>query len=398
MPAVTVLSGFSPAATYAVARALLAADPSLLLIRHDLTGVRAGVVHRVVRSGTEVLEDERVTLVHGCVACTLREDVLPALVRLARAHPDRGLLLMLPEAVEPETLARAQGWCLVDGAPVTDAVRFDSYVTVVDSARVLADLTASDDLRDRQMHAADDDHRTVADVVARQIEYADTVLLWGDAPGGAFDTTRLSVLLHRLAPWATQLTSNTPYVDCVELAGALRDTGRHRPDTPGVLARGLEGYAVGIHEPVPDCGVVSSVFRARRPFHPERLNAVLSAVTAHTMRSRGHFWLATQPDAAIAWEGGGGGLSMGSLGRWLAALPEDQWAGESEGRRLAASVDWDPYYGDRSTQLALVGLDFDPADLHRQLAACLLTDAELAAGQDEWRTWPDPFAGCFAHS
>src|SRR5687768_7314493 len=90
-PAVTVLSGFWPAVTFAAARALLAADPSLMLIRHDLSGVRDGVVHRVVRTGTGILEDERVDLVHGCVSCTLREDVLPTLVRLARSHPGRDL-------------------------------------------------------------------------------------------------------------------------------------------------------------------------------------------------------------------------------------------------------------------------------------------------------------------
>lgn len=383
MPAVTVLSGFSPAATHAVARTLLADDPRLILIRHDLTGVRDGIVHRIVRTARQVLEDERVTLVHGCVSCTLREDVLPTLVRLARAHPDRDQALMLPEAVEPEAVAAATGWCLVDGAPVTDHVRFESYTTVVDAGRVLDDLTSTDSLSDRALHAADDDHRTVADVVARQIEYADTVVCWGDPPNGPFDGTRLAVLLHRLAPWAAHVP-----------AAGFRPVARHRPGTPGVLARGLEGYPVGVHEPVPDCGVVSVLFRARRPFHAGRLNDTLGAIVGPTLRGRGHLWLANRPDTAIAWDSAAGGLSMGSLGRWLAALPEERWEEASEDRRLAAAVEWDPYYGDRGNQLAFVGLGLDAADLHRRLAACLLTDEELAAGQETWMTWSDPFAGC----
>ncbi|GLH97269.1 CobW family GTP-binding protein [Phytohabitans aurantiacus] len=377
MPAVTVLSGFSPAATHAVARGLLADDQRLILIRHDLTGVRDGIVHRIVRTAGEVLEDERVTLVHGCVSCTLREDVLPTLVRLARAHPDRDQVLMLPEAVEPEAVAAATGWCLIDGAPVTDHVRFASYTTVVDAGRVLDDLTTTDSLRDRALHAADDDHREVADIVARQIEYADTVVMWG------FGEMSLPVLLHRLAPWATHVP-----------AAGFRPEARHRPGTPGVLVRGIEGYAVGVHEPVPDCGVVSMLFQARRPFHAGRLNDALNTIVRPTLRGRGHLWLANRPDTAIAWDSAAGGLSMGSLGRWLAALPEERWEEASEGRRLAATVEWDPYYGDRGNQLAFVGMELDAADLHRRLAACLLTDDELAAGEDTWKTWSDPFAGC----
>jgi hypothetical protein len=194
-PAVTVLSGFWSAAAIAVARSLLSADPSLILIRHDLSGIRDGLVHRIVLTATGVLEDDTITLVHGCVLCTLREDVLPGLVRLARSHLDRDLVLVLPEVIEPQALADACAVCRVDDVALTETVRIDSFVTVVDAQRVLPDLTTTDDLIHRRMHAADDDHRSVANVVARQIEYADTVVLWGESPT-AFDTARLTVLLH----------------------------------------------------------------------------------------------------------------------------------------------------------------------------------------------------------
>jgi G3E family GTPase len=390
-PAVTVLSGFSPGATLAVARTLLADDPSLVVVRHDLSGVRAGQVHRIVRTGTGVLEDERVTLVHGCTSCTLREDVLPTLVRLARSLPDRDLVLVLPEAVDPRALAHAFGSFLVRGAPVSDALRVNSFVTVVDAERALADLRTTDDLIQREMHVADDDHRAVASVVARQIEYADTIVLYGRSPGDADATARLSVLLQQLAPWATHFDADEKM-----LAHRLRRTGRHRPDVPGVLARGLEGMAVVEPEPVPERGVVSAVFRARRPFHPRRLHRAFESVTTDVLRSRGHLWIASQPELAISWESAGGRVAMGPLGLWLAAMPDSQWDEASEQRRLAAAMEWDPYYGDRNTHLVFVGLDLDPVELDRRLCACLLTDTELAAGEDDWRTLSDPFAGVFA--
>lgn len=394
-PSLTVLSGFWRSATYAVARALLVADPALLLVQHDLADLTAGTVHRVVRDSTGVLEDERITLAHGCVSCTLREDVLPTLARLARAQPDRDLLLMLPEVVEPEAVAAVCAHCLVDGAPITDLLQIDSYVTVVDAEHLLDGLISTDDLKHLGIAAADNDDRALADVIVRQIEYADTIVLWGQSREGMYDTSRLSVLLERMAPWATQVRVNGDLVDTAALTRQLRGTLRHRPETPGILTRGLEGYTLGVHEPHPDCGIVSVVFRARRPFHPQRLHDVLEDINDEVVRSRGHLWLASQPDTVIAWDFAGGGLSLGSLGRWLAALPDPYWDDVSDHRRLAAALDWDPYYGDRNQHLVFIGLDLDPAALGRTLTRCLLTDGELADGSDTWRSYNDPFTGCF---
>ncbi|MGW4465756.1 CobW family GTP-binding protein [Micromonospora sp. NPDC004704] len=395
-PAVTVLSGFWPGATFAVARALLADDPTLLLVRHDLTGVRDGHVRRVVRDHTGIVEDESVTLAHGCVSCTLREDVLPTVARLARTHPRRDLVLMLPEVVEPEAVAAACAHHLLDGVPFADLVRVDSYATVVDAEHLLDGLGSTDDLVTLGIEAAEDDDRALADVITRQIEYADTVVLWGRSPDGAYDSDRLAILLHRIAPWAVHVTAaEDGLVDATALSRQLRHTHRHRPETPGVLARGIEGYPLGVHEPLADSGVVSAVFRARRPFHPDRLHDVLETVTGEALRSRGHLWLASQPETVVAWEFAGGGLNLGTLGRWLVNLPPERWTGASDQRRLAADLDWDPYYGDRHSHLVFIGLDLDPVEIHRLLAGCLLSDTELADGELEWMTYPDPFAGCF---
>ncbi|GGL98826.1 MULTISPECIES: CobW family GTP-binding protein [Micromonospora] len=394
-PSLTVLSGFWPAATYAVARALLAADPTLILIRHDLADLGNGTVHRIVRDSGGRLEDERITLAHGCASCTLREDVLPTLARLARAHPRRDLVLMLPEVVEPEAVAAVCAHCRVDEVPLTDLVRIDSYLTVVDAEHLLDGLASTEGLKALGIQAADNDDRALADVIARQIEYADTLVLWGRSRDGAYGLDGSAVLLERMAPWATQVRVDGDVVDADALTRRLRGTHRHRPETPAVLARGLEGRSLGRHEPQSDCGVVSVVFRARRPFHPRRLHDVLEDVNSDVVRSRGHLWLASQPETVVAWEFAGGGLRLGSLGRWLVALPDAHWDGISDHRRLAAALDWDPYYGDRHQLLVFVGMDLDPDALHRTLADCLLTDAELADGEDTWRHYDDPLAGCF---
>ncbi|BEL04235.1 hypothetical protein Q0Z83_024260 [Actinoplanes sichuanensis] len=342
-PAVTVLSGFSTSAVQATARALLIADDTLIAVRHDLTGLRHGLVSRTVESAAAVLEHTAVELVHGCVSCTLREDVLPTLVRLAREHPGRDLLLVLPTVVEPEAVAAACVHCVVDGTAVTDAVRFDSYVTVVDADTFLDDLASPDDLRDRDLHAADDDHRAVAEVVVHQVEFSDTVVIWSRPGADGTDISRLGTLIHRLAPWAIQVdTGTSPNLDCTALSTLVRGTGRHDPGRPGLLGLALEGRPIAVHDPDDDHGVTSIVFRTRRPFHPDRLHDALEDLTEHALRGRGQLWIASQPDTAIAFEFAGGGTSLGSLGYWLAALPADRWTETSDERRLAADLDWDP--------------------------------------------------------
>ena len=389
-PAVTVLSGFSPGAVQAAARALLIADEQLLSVSHDLTGLRDGVVRRTVRSAAAVLEQDVVELVHGCVSCTLREDVLPTLVRLAREQPGRDLLLVLPPVVEPEAVAH----CSADEG-VTDVVRFDSYVTVVDTDRFLDDLATTDDLRDRDLHAAADDHRAVAEVVVHQVEFCDTVILWSRPGADPLDLDRIGTLVHRLAPWAVQVPVGTTHsLDCTGLTTLVRRTGRHDPTRPGMLGLALEGRSIALHDTT-SSPVVSLLFESRRPFHPQRLNDALEEITEPVLRGRGQLWIASQPDTALAFEFAGGGVHLGSLGYWLAALPTERWTETSAHRRIAADLSWDPYYGDRRTALALIGLHLDHAAITERLTACLLTDAELADGFDRWRELPDPFAGCF---
>jgi G3E family GTPase len=137
------------------------------------------------------------------------------------------------------------------------------------------------------------------------------------------------------------------------------------------------------------------MFRARRPFHPHRLHAALDDLTAEPLRVRGQLWIASQPDTAIGWETAGGGLLLGNLGHWLAALPPGRWTEASDMRRLAADADWDPYYGDRRTMLSFVGFHLDVAAITATLGGCLLTDAEVAEGTDGWTGLPDPFADFF---
>ncbi len=331
-PPVIVLCGFWPHATAEAARRLLNERPGL----------------RLVDYGTE------------------RGETATA-----------GLLVVAPETFEPDQI-RADWPARFPGpSPIV--------TTVVPADLLLDGLTDETTLREVGLHRCPSDERTIGDLVGRQIEQADAVLLDGQPEGDdEWEAEQLRVLLHRIAPWADHRRPEDPWPSPL--------TARGEPIA--AVTRGLRGYAVGVHEPMPSHGVASCVFHARRPFHPERLHEALDKVTAGVLRSRGHFWLASRPDLVMTWESAGG-LTLGPHSGWLACLPAEHWDDVDAERRLAAALDWDPYYDDRHHHLAFVGIDIDPVRIHRTLDRCLLTDDELSQGEQSWRRLPDPFSRAY---
>ncbi|MEU4619579.1 GTP-binding protein [Actinoplanes sp. NPDC023801] len=283
-----------------------------------------------------------------------------------------GRYTVLPETAEPDQI-RA-------GGRPNPAV-----VTVMPADLLLDGLTDERPLREVGLHRDDTDERAIGDLVARQIEQADAVLLTGELDD-EWETEQLRVLLRRLAPWSVHPRPGDPLTSVARRTGPLE-----------VLSRGLQGHAVGVHEPVPAHGVSAAVFRARRPFHPARLHDALDEVTMGVLRSRGHFWLASRPDLVMTWESAGG-LRLGPHSGWLDQLPDEHWDEVDPERRLAAALDWDPYYGDRHHQLSFTGIDLDPVRIHRTLSRCLLTDDELSRGEEHWRRLPDPFQRAYPAS
>jgi G3E family GTPase len=307
--------------------------------------------------------------------------LIKAVVQEARRTPAPSLVTLLPERYEPDELRIA--WSESD---VPDDVQLGTLCAVVAADLVLDGLSNDSLVTSVDPYAQALDDRRIADLVARQIEQADAVLVTGRPEGDEpWEADQLRTLLRRLAPWASVRDIENGHV--AELLG--RPTRHRAPLIPTV--RGLSGHAVGVHEPTPADGVVSCVFRQRRPFHPGRLYTALERVTGKVVRSRGHLWLASRPEMVLSWESASV-LRIEGAGGWLADLPDAAWPQIHPERRIAATLDWDPYYGDRHHQLAFIGLDLDAEALTGALTSCLLTDEELSEGFEAWRELPDPFA------
>lgn len=381
-----VVPGLDRRATELVGDRLLRAGPGGVVVHHDLRGLGEGTVRRRVRTtseeSTEILE-----LAHGCVSCTLREDVLPLLVRLAGQPGTRRIVLLLDPAVEPESVCWALGTVAVGEVAVTDVLDIEAVLAVLDEGTWLADATGEacmEELADRGLDVIPDDDRTLAQVAIAQVAFADAVLVTGRADYG-WAGARLAAVLDRLVPGVPRAPLGTGD----ELLGLLSR----------IPASARRGVVEDAHAPLlrgdPPLelrhGVALTLFTDRRPFHPGRLYEAIDALLEGVVHTRGRAWLASQPDAALWLESAGGGLRVGHAGGWLATADDEAWDQVDAQRRAKAALDWHPRFGDRVQELAILSHEADPDDITAALRAALLTDAELAEGESAWRHYPDPF-------
>ncbi|KDO92629.1 ribosome hibernation factor-recruiting GTPase MRF [Mycobacterium avium] len=346
--------------------------PGTLVVEHRFDG-------HVVRRTTAVLTDGVLTstecgleLAHGCVSCTIRNDLLVLLRQLHRRDDVDRIVVHLAPWLEPEPICLAINHVRVrvapggvDGPAALD-VSIAAVVTCVDSSTWLSQALGEDEL---------DDGRTHAQVVIGQAEFADVVVL--DHPNPF-----LAAVLRRLAPRARVRVGADGIDDA--LNNLYRDARRGRVDDP-------HGPLLAGQPPLDARGPIRLVeFNSRRPFHPGRLHACLDLLLDGVIRTRGRLWLASRADRAMWLESAGAGLRVSSAGKWLAAMTGPERDGIDAQRRVLAALGWDDRHGDRHTAMAILVCGADPAEILDALQAALLTHEELER-PGEWEGYDDPF-------
>ena len=387
---VTVLSGF-----------LGAGKTSLLNhVLHNREGLRVAVIvndmseinidAQLVRSGGAALSrtDERlVEMTNGCICCTLREDLLQEVSRLAHAGRFDYLLIESSGISEPLPVAETFTFADESGFALSEFAQLDTMVTVVDAVNFLRDYTSAEELRDRGMGATDDDDRSLVDLLTEQVEFADVLVLNKTDLVPFEAVNQLEAILRKLNPSARLLRAQYGRVPLAEVL----HTGRFDFELAALSAEWLK-EARGTHVPeTEEYGISSFVYRARRPFHPERLLALLESETFdNVLRSKGFFWLATRHNIAGIWSQAGQVITTEGGGTWWAATPRSEYPDAPE---LLAEIEMNMQgeFGDRRQELVIIGVDLDREHLSAALDACLLTDAEMALGVRGWRRLPDPF-------
>lgn len=346
--------------------------PGTLVIEHRFDG---HVVRRrqiTLQQGVMTSAETVLELAHGCLSCTIRNDLLILLRKVHRRHDVDRIVIHLAPWLEPEPICWAirhvrvsMGPGFIDGPAARD-VEIDAVITCLDVERWLPQALGDVMLGDG---------RTVAQVVVAQAEFAD-VLVGGPASSQLID------VLCRLNPRAGVI----PAPDALEdrLARLPGDARRSRSDDP-------HGPLLAGQPPLTDTeGVQLMEFRARRPFHPQRLHDAVDVLLDGVIRARGRLWLASNPAQVMWLESAGGGLRVSSAGRWLAELTDSELAYVDPERRALAAAMWDDEHGDRHTSMTVLLCGAGQEDVTDTLRGALLTDDELRHPQ-RWPTWADPF-------
>ncbi|MGA5821119.1 GTP-binding protein [Kitasatospora sp. NPDC094028] len=373
---VTVLSGFLGAGKTTLLNHLLHNRQGLrvAVIVNDMSEINIDAA--LVRDGGTLsrTEERLVEMTNGCICCTLRDDLLEEVDRLARAGRFDYLLIESSGISEPMPVAATFAFARDDGATLGDLARLDTMVTVVDAANFLPELQTGDELTERGLDQYEDDERTVSDLLMDQVEFADVIVLNKTDLVTPAEADRLAATLNRLNPAARIVRSVAGRVRAEEVLGTgLFDVARAQ-EAPGWVAE-LNGDHVPETE---EYGISSLVFRADRPFHPARLwhlvgHRLDDGEFGTVLRSKGFFWLASRPDVTGLWSQAGSVARFEPSGM-RAALP-----GTAGSDQLA-----------QGQELVFIGTGLRKEELRAALEQCLLSDTELGSDPEAWQT-DDPF-------
>ncbi|MCM2319951.1 MAG: zinc metallochaperone GTPase ZigA [Pseudomonas sp.] len=387
---VTVLSGFLGAGKSTLLNHVLKNREGLrvAVIVNDMSEVNidASAVQQGI--SLERGEEKLVEMSNGCICCTLREDLLEEVARLAGEGRFDYLLIESTGIAEPLPVAETFTFRDENGQSLSDLARLDTLVTVVDGLNFLRDLHEAEALAERGAGLDEDDERSITDLLIDQVEFADVLLVSKIDLISAAERAELLAILARLNPQAEVLPMVMGQVELARILNTGRFDFERAAQAPGWLAE-LRGEHVPETE---EYGIASTAYRARKPFHPQRFFEFLHREwdNGRLLRSKGYFWLASRPQEAGSWSQAGGLMRYGYAGRWWHATPREQWPVDAESR-AAILANWDEACGDRRQELVFIGQHIDFARLHAELDACLLSDAEMTLGEEAWLALEDPF-------
>lgn len=385
---VTVLSGF------------LGAGKTTLLnhVLHNKEGLRVAVIvndmsevnvdAQLVAGGFQQeaalnrTEERLVEMSNGCICCTLREDLLVEVEKLA--NEGRFDYLLIESTGISEPLPVAQTFTYQDDAKGIDLSKIsqlDTLVTVVDCFNFVKDYSSIETLKDRQMTEMQDDYRTIVNLLTDQIEFANVIILNKTDLVTPQTVGLIKSLIRKLNAEAEIVESSFGKVPLQRVLNTGLFDFEKTSQSAGWIAELEKGPENHTPETV-EYGISSFVYSARKPFHPMRFwNYLNEQWHGSIIRSKGLFWLASRPDVAMNWSQAGGSLRSEKAGVWWCSMPYKdrvQYAGFVD-NQYEIEHKWHKEFGDRMTELVLIGQDMDETAIRAELDACLCTDAEVKA-------------------
>ena len=387
---VTVLSGFLGAGKTTLLSHILnnRQGKKVAVIVNDMSEIN--IDKSMIQSEVELShkEEKLVEMSNGCICCTLREDLLLEVTKLAEQKKFDYLVIESTGISEPMPVAETFTFEDENGISLSDVARLDTMVTLIDAVNFLKDYDEAKYLNDTGESLGEDDHRTIADLLIEQIEFADILLITKCDLVDEATVKRLTAILKKLntlakiipikhgkLPINTVLNTNLfSFEKAQEAPGWLKEIrGEHTPET--------EEY-----------GISSFVYQARKPFYPKKFYDFLhnEILSGKLIRSKGYFWLATRPQLAGNWNQAGGIAHHGYAGLFWKAIPRTRWPKDQESID-SINKNWQEPFGDMRQELVFISQNLDETKIKNLLDECLLSDDDLLLGKKHWAKFEDPF-------
>lgn len=387
---VTVLSGFLGAGKTTVLSHILnnREGKKVAVIVNDMSEINidASFVQNEVALSHQ--EEKLVEMSNGCICCTLREDLLLEVNKLAKDGRFDYLVIESTGISEPLPVAETFTFADEEGKSLSDVATLDTMVTVVDAVNFLRDYDEAKDLQETGESLGEEDERSVADLLVDQVEFADILLISKTDLVEDSEIERLTAILQSLNTHARIIPISNGQISTDEVLNTKLFNFERAQQAPGWLKE-MRGEHVPETE---EYGIGSFSYMARLPFHPERAFEFFHNTDKYgkLIRSKGYFWLASRPEFAWQWSQAGGIARYGFAGMFWHSTPRDKWPTDDESLQNIEKLSEGPF-GDMRQELVFIGQGLDQKAMTEALDQCLLTEDELVKGKQYWLSLNDPF-------
>lgn len=371
---VTVLSGFLGAGKTTLLNHILNVNhgKKIAVIVNDMSEVN-------IDAGLIRAEEKMVEMQNGCICCTLREDLLIEIRKLAEEKKYDYLVIESTGIAEPIPVAETFTFEDENGNSLSQFARLDTMVTVVDGLNFFKDYMEAVGLKERKLEVSQDDERTITDLLISQIEFADVILINKTDLISEEDKLSLTGIVKKLNPRATIHYTTKSQVDLAQILDTKKFDFEIAMNLPGWMQE-IRGQETKETE---EYGISSFVYRARKPFHPERLWDVFISLPDTVIRSKGFFWTATNPEIVGLWSQAGRTSTIEPRGQWLASMDMSEWDIDEQ-ELEEVKKNWDEMFGDRVQEIVFIGQGINQNELQAKLSEALLTEDELNLTKEYW--------------